>query len=270
MLWSRKVISFPMISLADRVIVVTGASRGIGAGLVRAYGRAGLRVAGCARRQLSAEQISALGPGFFYRALDMRQPEAVKRFAQQVWDRFGGIDLWINNAGVLDPIGMGRNISAAAFADHLAINVNGVFNGCRAYLNLLHERARQGAIVNIGSGAAQTAYRGWAAYCAGKAAVDQLTRVLSLEEAEHGNRVSALAPGIIETDMQVLIRAQGGDAFPDVEKFRGLHREGALAEPSAPGKAILLLAFGPAFDPRRPIFDLRDSAELQDLSAIEI
>ncbi len=243
--------------------MVTGVSRGLGLGLLREFQAAGLHVAGCAR-STPAWAENEENSSVFFRAVDVRDAAALAEFAAAVRQRWGGIDLWVNNAGVLEPIGMGRDLDPAAFAAHIAINVDGVWNGCRAFLQGAHIQGRGGTLVNISSGAAHSAYRGWAAYCAGKAAVDQLSRVLALEEAEYGIRVFALAPGIIETDMQRVIRKQSATDFPDVEKFRRLHEEGLLGGPTEPAAAILRLAFGPPLDPARVVLDLRDSVELRE------
>ncbi len=246
-----------MTNPAQRSAVVTGASRGLGAGLARTFIAAGLRVAGCARGQASAEAPPE-GPDFLYRSLDVRDAAAVEGLLDESLEAFGGIDLWVNCAGVLAPIAAARDIDPEQFAEHIAINVNGVFNGSRAYLRHLERGGSAGTLVNISSGAAHSPYRGWAPYCAGKAAVDQLTRVLAAEEGRPGVRIFALAPGIIETEMQALIRAQPAHRFPEVEKFRKLHEEGALGTPDAPARAILRLAFDAELEVDGPVLDIRE------------
>jgi NAD(P)-dependent dehydrogenase (short-subunit alcohol dehydrogenase family) len=246
-----------------RVAVVTGASRGLGEGLLRAFQAAGMRVAGCARSIPTWARGVEPSAGLLFNELDVTDARAMDEFAVAVREHWGRIDLWVNNAGVLEPIGVARELDPEAFAEHLAINVGGVFNGSRAFLRVAHAAGIGGTLVNISSGAAHRAYRGWAAYCAGKAAVDQLSRVLAQEEAAHGIRVFSVAPGIIETDMQKVIRAQNPADFPDVSKFRQLHTDGLLGDTAAPAAAILRLAFGaPAKE--RVVIDIRDLEESQD------
>ncbi|MAE71865.1 MAG: hypothetical protein CME06_15540 [Gemmatimonadetes bacterium] len=245
-----------MTDFRNRIAVVTGANRGLGAGLARAFIKAGLRVAGLARGSLSAESPPE-GEHFLYRRVDVRAAAAVERFAEEVAASLGPIDLWVNNAGVLAPIGMARDTSAEEFAQHISTNVCGVFNGSRAYLRHLRETGRHGALVNISSGAAHSPYRGWSAYCAGKAAVDQLTRVLAEEEGREGVRIFALAPGIIETEMQAFIRSQSEESFPDVGKFIQMFEERALSPPEAPAEALLRLALDPSSSLDSPVIDIR-------------
>ncbi len=246
-----------MTDFRNRIAVVTGSNRGLGAGLARVFARSGLRVAGFARGPLSVEAPPE-GERFLYRRVDARDSAAVDSFTEEVVANLGPIDLWVNNAGVLAPIGMARDISAEEFAQHISTNVCGVFNGSRAYLRHLRETGRGGALVNISSGAAHSPYRGWSAYCASKAAVDQLTRVLAEEEGREGVRIFALAPGIIETEMQTLIRSQSEESFPDVGEFIRIFEESALSAPEAPAEALLQLALDPSLNLDAPVVDIRD------------
>lgn len=244
----------------QRVAVITGASRGIGAGLVRAFLERGMRVAACARSEpdFPFDADATSDARLLYEQVDVTNYDQVCTFAELAERELGPVDLWVNNAGVLDPIGMTRQVDASAFRRQVDVNLVGVFHGCQAYLAQLHRDRRHGAIANIGSGASHSAYRGWGAYCATKAAVDQLTRVMACEEAAFGNRIFVLAPGIIETDMQTLIRAQREEDFPDVARFHALHQEGLLGAPESPADAVLRLAFDTSMSLEDPIFDIRD------------
>ena len=92
----------------------------------------------------------------------------------------------------------------------------------------MRRRPGPGVLVNISSGAATKPYEGWAAYCASKAAVDQLTGCVALEEARHGLRAYALSPGLVDTDMQAAIRASDERDFPEVERFRRFAADGPV------------------------------------------
>ncbi len=120
--------------------------------------------------------------------VDVRSADALESFARRVTDELGPIDLWVNNAGVLDPIGPLRAQSPDALRDHLDVNILGVVLGSRAFAGIVHECDGGGTLVNISSGAGRSAYSGWGAYCAAKAAVDHLSRVLALEGREDGLR----------------------------------------------------------------------------------
>jgi NAD(P)-dependent dehydrogenase (short-subunit alcohol dehydrogenase family) len=183
---------------------------------------------------------------------------AVKKFAHEVSESLGSIDLWINNAGIIEPIGMARAVDAQSWGELIDINVKGVFNGSQAVLFEWARLGTTGTILNISSGAARGAYEGWSAYCASKAAVDQFTRVLALDEKARGHRIYALAPGVIETGMQEIIRAKTEADFPSVKRFRDMKAEGTLGDPEAPAAAILKLAFGPLQKFDDPCLDVRD------------
>lgn len=259
-----------MDTLRDRVALITGASRGIGAGLARAFHRHGLKLALCARSGPDAGEIPDDPERIHYGHVDVTEYEALSRFASDAEQRLGAIDLWVNNAGLLDPIGPVRDVSPDEVRTHIEVNLLGVFHGTRVYLERLHRAKRTGTIVNISSGAAVRPIQGWGAYCAGKAAVDMLTRVTAQEERPHGIRAYALAPGVIETGMQELIRRQDETDFPDVDRFRELHSSGHLLDAESPAPVILRLAFGDPLPDDAVVLDVRDSPDLEDLGAFAV
>jgi benzil reductase ((S)-benzoin forming) len=228
------------MSFAERTAVVTGASRGLGAGLARAFHARGLRLALCAR----SEPVLSDREGVMTRRLDVTDGAAVETFAGDAAQRFGRIDLWVNNAGILEPIGMLGDLGSEAFARHLSVNVLGVFHGTRAFVRHLRARGGAGVLVNISSGAGQRAYAGWSAYCAAKAAVDRMTECVAAEERERGLRAYSVAPGVVDTAMQEAILACGPERFPEVARFRELRRTGRYNSPQFVAEKILALAFG--------------------------
>jgi NAD(P)-dependent dehydrogenase (short-subunit alcohol dehydrogenase family) len=234
-----------MVDLQGKTVVVTGASRGIGAGIARECLRRGMKVSVCARHLPPTDDIDEV----LAVVADVSDPEAVQRLADRTVERFGRIDLWINNAGVLKPIAPLRNCSSAEVQSHINTNVMGVFHGTKSFINHVHNRDGEGVLINISSGASTSPYAGWGAYCAGKAAVDMLTEVAHLEEAEHGLRAYSVAPGIIDTDMQTLIRSTDPADFPLVEKFHDLKRDDAFSSLEFVAKSLLELAFDPAHRP---------------------
>lgn len=231
--------ALPEDRLRGRVAVVTGASRGLGAGLVARFAEAGLAVGACART------IPALAPGSpgVARSVDVGDAAAVDRFATEVVAALGPIDLWVNDAGVLEPMGPLRDSDPAAFDQALRVNVGGVANGTRTFAREARrwEPARR-VLANISSGAATTPYAGWAAYCATKAAVEQLTEVVALEEP--GLVAHAVSPGVVDTDMQAQIRAHDASTFPAIERFRRLHEEGTWNTPAWVADHLLGLLAG--------------------------
>ena len=224
-----------MVTERSPVAVVTGTSRGIGAGLAVHFAGRGLRLGLCAR------SVPEPPPGAtaVVAGVDVADAEAVEGFAESVVARFGRIDLWVNNAGVLDPIGPLADADAAALERHVATNVVGVLHGSATFARHVRSRPGTGSLVNMSSGAAATPYRGWAAYCASKAAVEMMTRVVGLEEADAGLLAYAVAPGVVDTDMQALIRSTAEERFPDVAKFHRINDEGGFAPSSWVAACIL-------------------------------
>jgi NAD(P)-dependent dehydrogenase (short-subunit alcohol dehydrogenase family) len=235
-----------------RVAVITGASRGLGAGLAERFARAGLSLGLCARHEPPVPAGAGRDGGPSGRVVtgvvDVTDPTAVDSFGAAVAERFGRVDLWVNNAGVLDPIGPLRDLDPDAVADHVAINVLGVLHGSATFARHVRSRSGGGVLVNITSGAATNPYEGWAAYSASKAAVDQATRVIGAEEADAGLRAYAVSPGIIDTDMQALIRSTPPERFPRVERFLQLKRDNRYSSPAWVADHILRLVVDPPED----------------------
>jgi NAD(P)-dependent dehydrogenase (short-subunit alcohol dehydrogenase family) len=231
------------LNLEGRTAVITGASRGLGAGLAEVFAGSGLQLGLCSRTKPALADGSAV----LAREVDVRDEASIEAFAQEVEERFGAIALWINNAGVLAPIKPLRDISVAEFRDHIDINLSGVFLGTRAYVHHVRRREGGGVLINISSGAAWGGYAGWSAYCAGKAGVALLTQCVALEEADAGLRAHAVAPGIIDTDMQALIRSSRADDFPAVERFIEAKKSDAFNTSEFVARHLLALAFDPGY-----------------------
>lgn len=193
----------------DKTVAITGASRGIGAAAARVFAADGWRVALLAR---SDSQITALAQEIGDAALpvvcDVGDWSSVQAAVALVHDRFGRLDAFIGNAGVIEPIARIEAVDPDAFGQAIDINLKGVLYGMRAAIPLM-KAAGGGTIITISSGAAHNPMEGWAAYCASKAGAAMLTRAGHLEEADHGLRVMGLSPGTVATEMQVTIKASG-------------------------------------------------------------
>jgi NAD(P)-dependent dehydrogenase (short-subunit alcohol dehydrogenase family) len=249
-------------NVEGRVAVVTGASRGLGAGVARRFAERGVRLGLCARHEPEPPAVGGAGDagdaGVVSAAVDVTDAAALDRFCAAVADRFGRIDLWINNAGLLAPIGPLRDADPAALDANVRTNVLGVLLGSRAFARHVHAREGGGVLVNVTSGAATNPYPGWSAYCGSKAAVDQITRVVAAEEAGSGLRVHAVSPGVVDTDMQAMIRGTSVDAFPAGDRFRRLAETGDFNSPSWVADHILALAFDPADEPPDTVWRVPD------------
>ncbi|MBN1657238.1 MAG: SDR family NAD(P)-dependent oxidoreductase [Anaerolineae bacterium] len=236
--------------MADRVVIVTGASRGLGAAIARIAGEmhAGVVLVARSERDLQrvAEQVRHVGGEPLALPADVSLPADCLRVVHETVDTFGRIDGLVNNAGVLAPLGPVAEAEAGEWQLNWAVNVLGPVLITAAALP--HLRAVHGRVVNISSGAAVHAISGWGAYCLSKAAINQFTRMLAAEEPD----ISAIAlrPGVIDTDMQATIRADGGRAMPaaDHARFVRYHEAGELLPPEAPGCAAAVLAFHAAHE----------------------
>ncbi len=152
----------------------------------------------------------------------------------------GPAGILVNNAGVLDPIGPLAESDGAAWLRNIAINVGGTYLVTRTVLPGMIDRGA-GRIVNISSGAADHASAGWSAYCAAKAAVDQLSRALALEIDGSGVSVCAFHPGLLDTGMQERIRRATPEEFPRVAEFREAHASGRVQDPHGPARIVAYL-----------------------------
>jgi len=239
-----------------RVAVITGASRGLGAGLAAHFASQGVRLGLCARTEPAPLRTRTKTKGRgrdrgdeterddVRVALDVTDRAALDRFAADVVARFGRIDLWVNNAGLLGPIGPLAELNPGDVARTVEVDVTGVLHGSAVFAAHVRTRPGPGVLVNISSGAATKPYEGWAVYCAAKAAVEQLTRVVALEEAPHGLAAFAVSPGLVDTDMQAAVRAADVASFPEVERFRRAAAEHRFNSPAWVGSHLLALAFG--------------------------
>ncbi|WP_025770234.1 SDR family NAD(P)-dependent oxidoreductase [Thioalkalivibrio sp. HK1] len=229
---------------SDRpVVIITGASRGIGAACARALSpKANLVLA--ARSDLvlesTANECSAQGAQVKTVVGDVARNETACALADRAQEAFGRIDAVIANAGILTPFGSLESCDAQAIEYALAVNIVGPTLLARATLPAL--RASKGRLINVSSGAGNGVIRGWATYCAAKAALNHLTRVIAADVPE----VTAIAfsPGMTDTDMQAQIRDQGDKGMPSEELsfFQRTYAEGGLRDADEVGKGLAALA----------------------------
>lgn len=194
--------------MKGKVVIVTGASRGIGAEAARAFSAAGARVALLARDPAQAARVAEPLGETLALGCDVADFAAVDAAVRAVADRWGRVDVLVNNAGVIDPIAGLAEADAAEWGRSIDINLKGVFHGMKAVIPLMRAQGA-GTIITVSSGAAVTAREGWSAYCAGKAGALMLTQAAQLEEGPHGLRVLGLSPGTVATDMQRRIKESG-------------------------------------------------------------
>jgi NAD(P)-dependent dehydrogenase (short-subunit alcohol dehydrogenase family) len=197
-----------MISFADHCSFVTGASRGIGEAAARKLAAGGSNVVLCARSSRDIGRITdELGDSALAVQCDVTRYADVKRAVAQAVERFGSIDLLVNNAGTIEPIARLEDSDPEAWSGVVDVNLKGVYHCMHAVYPVMV--ARGGVMINISSGAATGALEGWSHYCATKAAVLSLTRCAHKEWADRGIRVVGLSPGTVATEMQTAIKASG-------------------------------------------------------------
>ncbi|MFU1681829.1 SDR family oxidoreductase [Phaeobacter piscinae] len=205
------------MEIKGKTVVITGASRGIGADAARVFAAAGANLALLARSEESLTALAKeIGGNVLTFACDVADYPAVAAAVAKTEAQFGRIDVLINNAGVVDPIARLEAADPADWAQLIDINVNGVFNGMRAVLPGM-KAAGSGTVLTVSSGAAHNPVEGWSAYCSSKAAAAMLTRSLHHEEGANGIRAMGLSPGTVATEMQRVIKASGVNPVSQLE-----------------------------------------------------
>jgi 3-oxoacyl-[acyl-carrier protein] reductase len=196
-----------MSKLAGRIVLVTGASQGIGRACALELARSGATVALAARNEAKltevAAEIEAAGGHAAAFALDVASEESIKNGAKAVLDRFGKVEIIVNNAGITRDDLMMR-MKRADWDDVLSTNLTGTFLLTQALLRQMMKN-RWGRIVNITSVVGRTGQEGQVNYAASKAGLIGFTRSLAREVASRGITVNAVAPGYIETPMTAVL-----------------------------------------------------------------
>lgn len=246
------------MTAAGPAVLVTGASRGIGAAAARWLALAGARVTVVARsggplRSL-VDTIAAEGGRAHALVADLAEPDAAGQVVQAAVDTWGGVDALVNNAALVAPIARVGAVDPGDWARTVAVDLLAPLALIRAALP--HLRARRGRVVNVVSTAAHLPLAGLSAYCCAKAGLLMLTRVLAAEEPQV--TVLAVQPGPVDTDMQGALR-DGGEAL-DAERlayYQSLQEQGELRSADVPGKALAWLAWAspPAWSGREIAHD---------------
>jgi 3-oxoacyl-[acyl-carrier protein] reductase len=230
--------------LANQVAIVTGGGRGFGRAIAETLATLGASVVIASRNAPELDEVAnaikKAGGKALAQTADVADERQVQELVLAAERWVGPPTILVNNAGVLDPIGPLAETSGASWLRNIAINVGGTYLVTRAVLPGMLDRD-YGRIVNISSGAADRASAGWSAYCAAKAAVDQLTRVVALELEGSGVSVAAFHPGLMETAMAERLRQSSLEDFPRAEEYREAHRKGLTKDPHDPARVVAYL-----------------------------
>ncbi|MGR3637151.1 MAG: SDR family oxidoreductase [Shimia sp.] len=198
-----------MSDVIGKTVMITGASRGIGESAARVFAAAGANVVLTARGGAAIEAIAAdIGDQAMAVTCDVADYAQVEAAVAAAVAKFGGVDILINNAGVVEPISHLDQSDPAEWGQVIDINLKGVYHGLRAVMPIM-EKAGGGSILTISSGAAHGPVEAWSHYCASKAAVNMLTQCVHKEAGEKGIRAIGLSPGTVATQMQREIKASG-------------------------------------------------------------
>ena len=230
-----------MKRLHGRVALITGGSKGLGRAIALAYAREGASLAICARGaaalEAAASEARTLGAEVLAVAADVGSGRDCERVVSQTLDRFGRVDILINNASTLGPTPLPHltDLDPRAFEDVVRINLIAPFALTRSIAGQMLMRG-SGLIVNITSDAAVNGYPGWGAYSAAKAGLDGLTRVWAEELAASGVTIISVDPGDMDTEMH---RA----AIPEADPAE-------LKRPQDVAEAFVELALAPPKAPR--------------------
>lgn len=235
--------------------VLTGASRGMGLAMAQQLLRPGHTLL-CLSRQTNPElQAQALSSGATLLQWQQDLADgtgASARLAHWLGAQDGAAyasATLINNAGVIPRIGPLQDADANDLAHALRVGLEAPLLLCAAFLNATQGWPGLRRVLNISSGLGRRPMASQSAYCAAKAGMDHFTRCLALEEATkpHGAKVCSLAPGVIDTDMQVQLRNANASAFPDRARFAQLHAMGQLSSPEDAARQVLAYVNRPDF-----------------------
>ncbi|MEN8182950.1 MAG: SDR family NAD(P)-dependent oxidoreductase [Myxococcota bacterium] len=242
--------------MADSLVFISGASSGIGLALAESVPWSPARIFDLSRR--------GGVPGCEHVKADLADPASWQRvaelFERELRGYQGARAVFVHSAGTLQPMGFAGEVDPYGYMQQVLLNSAAPQVLGAAFLRAARECHASCHLVMISSGAAKSVYQGWSAYGAGKAALDQWVRTAGAEQERRGGhcRILAVAPGVVETEMQRQIRAMPETAFPEVEHFKELQAEGVLRDPVDAARDIWKCL---ARDlPNGAVVDLRDLA----------
>ena len=224
--------------LSEKVVIVTGASRGIGRAIAEALAREGASVVVCSRtleaNRETAERIEAEGGSAHAYQVDVTDAESVAALVKGVVDKFGRIDILVNNAGVTADNLLLR-LKEADWDKVIDTNLKGTFNCTKAVARTMIKQ-HGGKIINIASVVGMVGNPGQANYCAAKAGIIGLTKSVARELASRNITVNCVAPGLIRTAMTESLSDQAK------EQAEGLIPLGRMGEPEDVAQVVVFLA----------------------------
>lgn len=205
------------MNMTGKTVLITGASRGIGEAAARVFAKAGANVALTARNGDAIAAIAGeIGPQAIAIPCDVSRYWEMAAAVEACVKTFGGLDVLIGNAGLIEPISHLSEVDPDAWGHVIDVNLKGVFYGMRAAMPVM-QAAGGGTIITISSGAAHNALEGWSHYCASKAGAAMLTKCADKEGRLQGIRAMGLSPGTVATEMQREIKASGVNPVSELD-----------------------------------------------------
>jgi NAD(P)-dependent dehydrogenase (short-subunit alcohol dehydrogenase family) len=256
--------------LEGQVAIITGAGRGIGRAAALALAQAGAAVVLAAR---SADELNSVADEIKHQGgkalaipTDVSDVAQVDYLLVLTLRAFTRIDILVNNAALIQPLGKVWETSPFAWQKLIAVNLVGPYLCARAVLPQMLDRG-SGRIINISSAVAEQNLEGASAYNASKAALERLSGTLATELTGSGVVCVTLRPGQVDTPMQADIRRTPAHLFPQVTAWEALYQQGKLRSPLEPARAILWLSSHFAQDGNGQLFEVTDPAFQQRLAA---
>ncbi len=238
----------PVPDLTGRTILVTGAGQGIGAVLAGMLAANGANVFAGAKQEVSQETADMLSATTILE-LDVTRTDQVQNAISTVSKTTGKLDVLVNNAGTIAPIGLVETIMPEDMLATFDTNVVGILRLIRAALPMLEQS--KGTVLNAGTGAATTAMKGWTAYCTTKASARMLTLMCELELADRGIKNFFLGIPPTDTSMQEKIRASGLNPISRISQHD-------LIRPEVPASVMAFLCGSEACRSMPTLLDVRD------------
>ena len=226
--------------IMEEVLVITGGSKGIGRGIIAAYLSNATSVFSIAR----TVNTELTNNGVTQIALDLTQTNLLEATLINIFNLLDKAKLrkitLINNAGTLGTIAPLDELKPDIIEKTITLNTTVPFILSSLFINYFKDWEVEKSIINITSGAALKPYFGWSVYCSSKAAINMLTQTIATEQADAKYTVKALAiaPGVVDTNMQTEIRQSNKSNFKDIERFITLKEDGALNDAVTVGKKI--------------------------------
>ena len=251
--------------MTRHITIITGASRGMGLAMAEQLLDAGHDLLCISRSHNDALGLRASGKGLrceqWPQDLTRAETAATKLeawLAGRDASALASVTL-INNAGLLPRVAPLAAVPASDLAYALRVDLEAPMLLTSAFLRATQNWKAQRKVLNISSGLGRRAMASQAAYCAAKAGMDHFTRCVALEEADkpNGAKVCSLAPGVIDTDMQIQLRGADASQFPDIGNFIGMKEQGVLSSPSDAAARVLAVLSHPDFG-SKPVADVRD------------